>query len=84
MPRLFTGIELPSQLRQDLARLALPVAGAKWAEPENLHLTLRYAGDIDNPNSKKPSACFQDLLPSCSCLTPPPWRQKTRPPILPG
>ena len=31
-----------------MARLALPVAGAKWAEPENLHLTLRYAGDIDN------------------------------------
>ncbi len=48
MPRLFTGLELPDALRQQLARLALPVPGAKWVEPADLHMTLRYAGDIDN------------------------------------
>lgn len=48
MPRLFTGLELPDALRQQLGRLAIPLPGAKWVEPGNLHLTLRFAGDIDN------------------------------------
>jgi 2'-5' RNA ligase len=47
MPRLFTGIELPEHVRMALARLKQPIPGAKWVEPENLHLTLRFAGDID-------------------------------------
>src|SRR5919108_1405748 len=47
MPRLFTGIELPEHVRLALARLKQPLPGAKWVDPENLHLTLRFAGDID-------------------------------------
>jgi 2'-5' RNA ligase len=48
MPRLFTGIELPPDVREALARVRMPLPGAKWVEPENLHITLRFAGDIDN------------------------------------
>ena len=48
MPRLFTGLELPDALRQQLRRLAIPLPGAKWVEPADLHLTLRFVGDIDN------------------------------------
>ncbi len=48
MPRLFTGIELPLEQRDELRRLRHPLPGAKWVEPENLHMTLRFAGDIDN------------------------------------
>jgi 2'-5' RNA ligase len=47
MPRLFTGIELPEHVRSALARLKQPIPGAKWVEAENFHLTLRFAGDID-------------------------------------
>ncbi|MGI9404662.1 MAG: RNA 2',3'-cyclic phosphodiesterase [Hyphomicrobium sp.] len=48
MPRLFTGIEIPVEQREQLARLRQPLAGVKWVEQENLHVTLRFAGDIDN------------------------------------
>ena len=48
MPRLFTGLELPGELRQRFARLKSPLPGAKWVEPDNLHVTLRFAGDVDN------------------------------------
>lgn len=48
MPRLFTAIELPDDVRHRLSRLKVPLPGAKWVEPDNLHLTLRFAGDIDN------------------------------------
>ena len=52
MPRLFTGLQLPPALRAQLGRLSVPVPGAKWVEPENLHLTLRFAGDIDNRKAR--------------------------------
>ena len=48
MPRLFTGIPLPSGLAEKLASLATPLAGARWIEPQDMHITLRFAGDIDN------------------------------------
>jgi 2'-5' RNA ligase len=48
MPRLFTGIEIPQDIRLRLATLKAPLPGAKWVEPESLHITLRFAGDIDN------------------------------------
>ena len=48
MPRLFTGIELPPSARDRLARLKSPLPGAKWVEPANMHITLRFAGDVDN------------------------------------
>jgi 2'-5' RNA ligase len=58
MPRLFTAVELPAEIRHGLARLRIPLPGAKWVEEENLHLTLRFAGDIDN----RLAAEFADAL----------------------
>jgi RNA 2',3'-cyclic 3'-phosphodiesterase len=48
MPRLFTGLEIPLDVRTRLSLLSAPLAGAKWVETENLHLTLRFLGDVDN------------------------------------
>jgi 2'-5' RNA ligase len=47
MPRLFTGIEIPSQVAEGLAMLRGGLPGARWVEPENYHLTLRFIGDVD-------------------------------------
>ena len=48
MPRLFTGIELPLEIRTRLSLLSAPLTGARWVEVDNLHLTLRFLGDIEN------------------------------------
>ena len=48
MIRLFAGIPVPDRIGQALARIKQPLPGAKWVEPENYHITLRFAGDIDN------------------------------------
>ena len=48
MPRLFTAIELPDEIKAGLTRLHLPLPGAKWLKPEDYHLTIRFAGDIGN------------------------------------
>jgi len=47
MPRLFTAIEIPEAMRTRLSLLRAPIGGAKWVQPENMHITLRFAGDID-------------------------------------
>ncbi|MEW5963176.1 MAG: RNA 2',3'-cyclic phosphodiesterase [Pseudomonadota bacterium] len=48
MPRLFAGIELPEDIRDLLSDLETPIPGVRWIEADALHLTLRFAGDIDN------------------------------------
>jgi RNA 2',3'-cyclic 3'-phosphodiesterase len=47
MPRLFTAIEIPEPMRTRLSLLRAPISGAKWVQPEDMHITLRFAGDID-------------------------------------
>jgi 2'-5' RNA ligase len=48
MPRLFTGLEIPPAIVQSLATLRGGLPGARWIDPENYHLTLRFIGDVDD------------------------------------
>ena len=48
MPRLFTGLEIPAALRESLSLLRGGLPGARWIDPENHHLTLRFIGDVDD------------------------------------
>jgi RNA 2',3'-cyclic 3'-phosphodiesterase len=47
MPRLFSAIEVPHDVRLRLGLIRAPFSGARWIAPENMHLTLRFFGDID-------------------------------------
>jgi RNA 2',3'-cyclic 3'-phosphodiesterase len=47
VPRLFTGLELPAAVVGQLALQRGGVVGARWLEPEDYHVTLRFIGDID-------------------------------------
>jgi RNA 2',3'-cyclic 3'-phosphodiesterase len=54
MPRLFTGIEIPAEQREELFRLRMPLpGGGRWIEPENYHLTLRFCGDIEKAQAEE-------------------------------
>jgi 2'-5' RNA ligase len=48
MPRLFTGVEIPSDIGQALSMLRGGLPGARWITPDNYHLTLRFIGDVDD------------------------------------
>ena len=46
MIRLFVALDLPAELRSRMALLSTGVLGARWVAPENLHLTLRFIGEV--------------------------------------
>lgn len=47
MPRLFTAIEIPRPIADRLSMLRAGLHGARWIDPENYHLTVRFFGDVD-------------------------------------
>jgi RNA 2',3'-cyclic 3'-phosphodiesterase len=47
MPRLFTGLEIPAAIRTRLSLIRAPLNGAKWVGQDNMHITLRFVGDVD-------------------------------------
>jgi len=46
MLRLFVGISFPPELKLQLSLLCSGIPGAKWVDPGNFHLTLRFIGEI--------------------------------------
>lgn len=44
--RLFVGLDLPWEVRQRLFELCTTLPGARFVPSENLHLTLRFVGEV--------------------------------------
>ena len=49
MIRLFFGLELPGELRMRIAAISTGIDRARWVAPENLHITLRFVGEVEEP-----------------------------------
>jgi 2'-5' RNA ligase len=63
--RSFISIELPLELRQELTRLQAGLkAGSrvpvKWVEPENIHLTLKFLGNINASLTPRITAAMEE------------------------
>jgi RNA 2',3'-cyclic 3'-phosphodiesterase len=58
MPRLFSGIEIPPSIAMSLTILRSGLNGARWIDPENYHVTLRFIGDVDGASARD----FADAL----------------------
>lgn len=46
MPRIFTGLDVPESMADDLSRLQGGLGSARWIDPEDFHITLRFIGDV--------------------------------------
>jgi 2'-5' RNA ligase len=53
MPRLFTGLEIPDEIADELAFMRGGLFGARWIDQEYYHLTLRFIGDIDHATARE-------------------------------
>lgn len=47
MPRLFTGLEIPPDIAERLSFFRSGLPGARWIEPSDYHITLRFLGEVD-------------------------------------
>ena len=60
MMRLFTGLELPSDIGLDLNFMQGGVMGARWIDRESFHITLRFIGDIDHNLGRDVAVALDD------------------------
>ena len=47
--RLFIAIRPPEEVRDSLVDAMEGIEGARWVDEENLHLTLRFIGEVERP-----------------------------------
>lgn len=53
MVRLFVGLSLPDGVIARLAMLCAGVPGAHWVAPQNMHITLRFIGEVEVPQAEE-------------------------------
>ncbi len=49
MIRLFVALSLPAAVCERLALVRVPLPDARWVPPENMHVTLRFIGEVEPP-----------------------------------
>ena len=47
MPRLFVGLDVPDSLKRSAGELQTGLRDARWLDPDGLHLTLAFIGEVD-------------------------------------
>ena len=47
MPRLFIAVDLPDAIKKNLESMFFGIPGARWVALDQLHLTVRFIGDVD-------------------------------------
>lgn len=66
--RTFIAIELPQEIKDFLntiqAKLKKTGADVKWVEPKNIHLTLKFLGEIDDKKLERILAIIEDTAES--------------------
>ena len=61
MPRLFTALEIPSEVAEHLSMLRGGLPGARWISPEFYHVTLRFIGDVDHVVARDAAAALDEI-----------------------
>jgi 2'-5' RNA ligase len=52
VPRLFTGLEIPEDVGLQLSFCRGGLPGARWIDPADYHITLRFIGDVDHATAR--------------------------------
>jgi 2'-5' RNA ligase len=62
MPRLFSAVEIPKRIAERLTMLRAGLTGARWIDPENYHLTLRFIGDVDGATARDFESALGEIV----------------------
>ncbi len=61
MPRLFIALEIPADVATKLTLHRGGVSGARWIDPPDYHVTLRFLGDVDRRMANDVDHMLSDL-----------------------
>ena len=61
MIRLFTALGLPDDLRTRLTALQGGIDSARWVAPHNLHITLRFIGEVTENHARDIAAALDEI-----------------------
>lgn len=61
MIRLFTALGLPGELRARLTALQGGIDAARWVAPHNLHITLRFIGEVAEDRAHDVVAALNEI-----------------------
>jgi len=67
--RLFIGIRPPLEVREMLIDTMEALDGARWQDDEQLHLTLRFIGEVERPVADDLAAALADIAWPSFALT---------------
>ena len=61
MLRLFVGLELPDGVIARLNIMCAGVPGATWVPPANMHITLRFIGEVESWRAEEVDAALANI-----------------------
>jgi 2'-5' RNA ligase len=60
--RLFVAIPLPVDVRAQLGALQSGLSNARWIDKENMHLTMRFIGEVHEPDVQEIDSVLSQLI----------------------
>ncbi len=61
LDRLFIAIDPPDNIRAGLARICFGLKGVRWTPEEQIHLTLRFIGEVDRLTTRRIDEVLREL-----------------------
>jgi len=61
MHRIFVALRPPPAMRETLLALQIGLPDARWQDDEQLHLTLRFIGEVDRPQAEDVAAALGSI-----------------------
>ena len=69
MIRLFIAVPLPEAVQDRLAQIGFGIPGANWVPGENMHVTLRFVGEVSNADAADIDDALMSLRVPAFALT---------------
>ena len=64
MPRLFVAVDIPERIKDDIIATYSAMPGARWIDEPNLHLTLKFIGDVPGDIAERTASVLREVTGS--------------------
>lgn len=71
MPRIYVALDLPEDIVDQVERLCVGLPDIRWTDVDDLHITLRFIGEVDDPT-------YEEIGEALAHVTAPPFEIQLR------